>query len=240
MTIEEIIKEIENDPIEKNGQLYHPIPFEEFSNLNTSSNQKAVYHKWNLIKDSASKIFDKDFKNKQILDIGANAGFYSFNFSKLGSSVLSYELLERYSRYATSIIKEKDLNVEWHQEHFNPNSIEDKEIDLTLMLSVFQWMAEGGSKMDYATNALRKVSEKSEYLIFELSFNKGKSHIKTNKWNSYGAMINLLKENSTYTNFKLLGKTKLWRSSYRYLILCSRNQSFEDTGFRKLLQGLNF
>ncbi len=235
MKIEEIVKELEESPIEKKGQLYHPIPFEEFSHLSTSSSKSAIEKKWSLIKNCAEKVFEGDFNGKKIVDIGANAGFYSFNFAKLGCEIQSFEREHRYSKYAKSIIEHKNLNIKWHEEYFDSNHLNDQQVDLTLMLSVYQWMAEGGEKMEYAQNALRKVSQHSKYLIFELGFNKGKSHIKTEKLNHYSALVHLLKENSEYTHFKLLGKTRLWRYYSRFLVLCSKDANFEDTGIRKWL-----
>lgn len=228
-SIEEIVKHLESNPIEKSGSVYHPIPFPEFSNLSVSSNSKAVYDKWNLIKSATDELFNKNLEGKSVLDIGANAGFYTFSLSKLGANLTSFEKDPNYNEIAMAINNEKNTNVTWFESAFDKNKIKGKKFDLCLMLSVFQWMAEGGTKMDYAINSLKAISEQSEYLIFELSFNKGKSCLKTNKLNHYGAMLSLLRENSSYKSFKLLGKTKLWNNGKRYLILCSKQNNLQDS-----------
>ena len=70
----------------------------------------------------------------------------------------------------------------------------------------------------FSLASLRKISEVSDYLVFELGFNKGKSCIKTDKFNHYKELIRLLEENTTYTNFKLIGKTRLWGYYTRFLV----------------------
>ncbi len=237
--LQELAQKAKEQPIEKLGDIYHPIPFEEFSGLKTSSNHKAVEKKWGLIKSTLETIYGGEIKGKKVLDVGANAGFYSFNFAKMGNAVTSFEIIERYSEIAKAVVKEKDVDVDWFAEPFRADfSLPHKKYDVALLLSVYQWMAEGGPKQDYANESLRKISEVSDYLVFELGFNKGKSCIKTDKFNHYKELIRLLEENTTYSNFKLIGKTRLWGYYTRFLVICSNNPELEDEGFRKFVRGL--
>ena len=239
-SLEILAKKAQDDPIEKSGDIYHPIPFEEFSGLKTSSKPEAVTKKWELIHGALKDVFGGEVSGKKVLDVGSNAGFYTFNFAKLGNSVTSFEFLERYSEIALAIVEEKKLDVNWNASAFHPEvELPHKKYDVALLLSVYQWMADEMTKMDYANNCLRKISEVSDYLIFELGFNKGKSCIKTNKLNHYHALVDLIKKNTDYKYVKLVGKTRLWRTYSRFLIICSNDERFQDTGLRKTISNIS-
>jgi hypothetical protein len=240
MNIEEIIEDLKNNPVEKNGELYHPIPFPEFDGLTTSSKPKGVFEKWDIISKTVKIIFGekKDFR---VLDVGANAGFYTFNFAKDGAIVKSFECHDRYKNIGGVIAKEKNLPVEWNPIAFRSNSIQKEEqFDLALLLSVYQWMANGNVNDKEAKSSLKLISDQSDYLFFELGYNSGKSCVRTNKWFHYAEMIRFLQESTSYTNFKLVGKTRLWGGRKRYLILCSNNPKMEDKGWPAFLRKFKF
>lgn len=237
MKIADIIKDIEQNPVETKGQIYHPIPFPEFEHLTTSSNKEAVYAKWKLIKRWMDQIYGADYKNLNVLDVGSNAGFYTFSLAKSGASLKSFECHERYSYIGKAIAEEKNLKVDWIPEAFHCKAITSKDkYDAALLLSVFQWMAEGDIRNQEALDSLKLISDQSDYLFFELGFNSGKSCVRTSKLNHYAEMIQFLKRSTSYTNFKLIGKTRLWRGRKRYLILCSRNAKIEDSGYPSFLR----
>lgn len=236
MKIVDLIKDIEKNPVEAKGQIYHPIPFQEFEHLSTSSSKEAVYKKWGIIKYWIEKI-NPDFTKIKVLDIGANAGFYSFSLAQLGAGLLSFERHERYGEIGKCVAKTKQLKVDWRPKAFDSKSITvNDKFDAALLLSVFQWMAEGDIDHKEALASLRLISNQSEHLFFELAYNSGKSCVRTNKLNHYAEMIQFLKRTTSYTHFKLVGKTRLWRGKKRYLILCSRNPAFEDTGYSALVR----
>ena len=238
--LETLAAEIKKNPIEATADIYHPIPFKEFDGLSISSSKKAVLNKWSKIESIATELFGASMEGRKVLDIGANAGFYTYNFSKKGASVSSFEPHPRYKDLGLKIIEEKNLNIRWENSPVQVDHpyLKDK-YDLCLMLSVYQWMAEGGKEIKYAESCLRKISEKSNYLIFELGFNKGKSHLKTDKLNHYRALIEMLEEKTSYKYFKLIGKTKLWRTYSRYLVLCSNNPAYSDGGLQKIKRQIN-
>lgn len=240
MKIEEIVKQIKDNPIESKGELYHPIPFPEFEGLTTSSNPKGVYEKWEIITNTLNSVFG-DKKDLKVLDVGSNAGFYTFNFAKNGASVKSFECHDRYKSIGKDIAEAKKLAVEWIPEAFHRNSLNKSEhFDVALLLSVFQWMAGGDINDKEALASLRLISDHSDYLFFELNFNSGKSCLKTKKWAHYAAMIRFLKQSTSYTHFKLVGKTRLWGGRKRYMILCSNNSKFEDHGWQAFIRKFNF
>jgi len=240
MKIEDIVKQIKDNPIESKGELYHPIPFPEFDGLTTSSNPKGVYEKWAIISKTLHSIFG-DKKDLRVLDVGANAGFYTFNFAKNGASVKSFECHDRYKSIGKDIAEAKKIPVEWIPEAFHSQSLSENEhFDVALLLSVFQWMAGGDIENKEALDSLKLISNRSDYLFFELNFNSGKSCLKTKKWAHYAAMIRFLEHSTSYSNFKLVGKTRLWGGRKRYMILCSNNTTFEDKGYQAFIRKFKF
>ncbi|HOY63335.1 MAG TPA: methyltransferase domain-containing protein [bacterium] len=212
-TIEEIVKEIENNPVEKGGHIYHPIPFPEFSHLKTSSSREEALKKWGLIERRLNKIFPDGMAGRKALDVGANAGFYTYTLAKIGAEVTAFEPHPRYSKIGGVIAREKGLNIKWNPEAFSADSLsEDDYFDFALMLSVFQWISEGNDKLDYACETLKKLSSKSDMLFFELGVNTGASAVKAACLNKIGFIYRLLKENTDYQHVALVGTTNIWPS----------------------------
>lgn len=240
MKIKEVVEEIRNNPVEAKGHIYHRIPFPEFDGLTTSSKQKGVNKKWEMIVQYSKQLFGKSLKGRRVLDVGSNAGFYTFNFANEGSVVKSYELHDRYSIYGKVISEEKKVDVEWLPEAFTSKSLnEDEHFDIALLLSVFQWMAAGDINDKESRKSLHSISTHSDYLFFELGFNKGKSCVRTNKFNHYAEMIRFLREVTAYKFFKLVTKTRIWGGHSRYLVICSNNQEMDDIGIRRLIRSAN-
>jgi len=237
--IEDVIVDLKKRPIGKKGHLYHPMPFPEFSSLKISSNEKEANRKLNLIVNTANSYFDKDIKDIKVLDIGANAGFYTFSFAKMGAHVTAFEPHARYGPIGSFIAENKKLPVKWFSTNFSRDFLENDNFDITLMLSVFQWMAAGGKFISRAVNELNYISKISETLIFELGYNKGNSCLKTKKINHYAELINMLQRYTRYNSFKLLGKTKPWGSGKRFIVLCSVNSEWDDSGLAKLSRKVN-
>lgn len=238
-SINEILVDIEKHPIAGDKPLYHPIPFAEFNHLETSSNKLEVLLKWEVIADFIESVYGQKFSQLNILDIGANAGFFTFNLAKRGAKVEAFEPNPRYSAIGKFLAKQKKLDVIWHGLDYKKSAIQLKKFDVSLILSTFQWMAEGGRKMHEATISLHEISEMSDNLIFELGFNKGSSCIKTKKLNHYSVLFDLLKQNTVYTNFKLLGKTYIWENSKRFIIACSKMKKIRDCFFTSLLRKIS-
>jgi len=238
-TIDEIVMDLEKRPVESSGHIYHPIPFPEFAHLKTSSDSTEVYRKWNLIKKTLQTIFPGGLSGRKILDVGANAGFFTYSLAMDEAEVTAFEPHPRYAPIGKCLTREKQLPIEWHETPLQCDVIQDRAFDAALMLSVFQWMADGGKRFVDAVEELHAVAKITRYLFFELGFNSGCSCIVTEKRNHYGELIRLLRNGTPYECFMLIGKTKLWRASSRYLVLCSDDQRFDDLSFRKLLRIIN-
>ena len=148
-----IIDDLIANPIEETGHIYHPIPFDEFDQLTTSSKAESAYKKWDLL---TAALPEKDFHQFRILDIGANAGFYSYQFAKRGATVDAFEPRAEYAQLGQKVSAIYDLPVHWYPQPFAESFLNDhNNYDVALMLSVFQWMSEGNAKLDSATETLR-------------------------------------------------------------------------------------
>lgn len=222
-SISDIIKDLEKNPAENYGNIYHPIPFNEFENLKTSTNKEGFYKKWNIIKNAITSELGEELSKVNVLDIGANGGFFTFSLANEVASVVAFEPHLRYGVIGKELVKLKGINnVTWFNKPFDLTEVEDKKFDLTLMLSVFQWMAEGGNELEKASKQLMEISKISKYLIFELGFNSGKSSLTTDNPDHYKELLTLLKTNTVYKNFELLGESNFWGSELsRYIVLCS-------------------
>jgi len=239
-SIEKIIQDLERNSIESCANLYHPIPFEEFKHLTTSTNRKNAYRKWSLIEKVINSIFILPQQKLKVLDIGANAGFYSFMLAKAGADVTAFEPHIRYSKIAKFLCREKRISIDWRPQLFDFSLVKDKYFDLTLMLSVFQWIAKGGENAEEAKNTIRDISRISSYLIFELGFNRGKSCIRTKEFNHYGLLLDILRKNTRFNKFLLLGKTSPSLFSSRFMVLASCDKRYDDKGLLGYVRNLRF
>jgi SAM-dependent methyltransferase len=234
----DVVRDLEEEPVETGGNIYHPIPFPEFSHLKTSSNAAEFEKKWRLISRGIERFAPDGISGLRVLDVGANAGFYTYSLAQAGALVTSFEPHPRYSEIGPIIIEEKGLSVTWHGIPYDATLVGQERFDVALLLSVFQWMSNGDERVNEAAEQLLSISRLSRYMFFELGYNYGKSCISTTRWNHYAELVEFLREHTEYTFFALLGTTRLWRRCKRYLILCSRDGRFEDKLSRRLWRSL--
>lgn len=216
--LQEIAANIEKHPSETSGHIYHPLPFPEFQHLKTSSNPKSAYHKWDLIQ-RAIPSFPVSTSLK-MLDVGANAGFYTFNFAKLGVHVDAYEPHTHYVDIGQQIVEATGLPVQWYNKPLESPDLNGRSYDIALMLSVFQWISQGNKHLREATDLLKLIANSSHLLFFELGCNHGKSHISTNE-RSISWIWRLLQQNSAPKQVYFLGTTTAWGRAKRYLFACA-------------------
>ncbi|NIM96333.1 MAG: methyltransferase domain-containing protein [Anaerolineales bacterium] len=218
--LQALAKGIKSNPYEASGDIYHPLPFPEFQDLTTSSDARSAYRKWALVKNCLP--LRSSFSNPRVLDIGANAGFYAFNFAKLGAIVDAYEPHKHYATIGHQIVEATGLSVRWYNKKLERTDLLDKQYDIALMLSVFQWISEGDSHIDRATDLLRLVASSSRVLIFELGCNHGKSAIHTEErpivW-----IWRLLQQNTSPKRVAYLGQITPWGRARRYIFACAED-----------------
>lgn len=226
----ELAKEIERHPYERTGHIYHPLPFPEFGHLKTSSSAKAAYRKWGFI---CRALGGGSFGGLRVLDIGANAGFYSFNFAKLGAVVDAYERHQHYVDIGRRIVEATGLSVCWHDKAMTEEDIRGKNYDVSLMLSVFQWISRGNEEIDEACKLLEAVAKASRTLFFELGCNYGKSAIYVDecalRW-----IWRLLNRCTSPKRVMYLGTTNPWKGARRYMFACSDGE-IQLSGWQRLV-----
>jgi hypothetical protein len=152
--------------------------------------------------------------------VGANAGFYSFNFAKLGASVEAYEPHTHYATLGRQIAEATKLPVAWHNKPLEAADLAGKTFDVALMLSVFQWISQGNERLAEATALLQQVAAATGILFFELGCNQGKSAIEVSG-RPLAWVWQLLQANTRPKTVSYLGSTTLWRGTRRYLLACS-------------------
>ncbi len=216
--LKKIANELQSNQYERTGNIYHPLPFPEFDHLTVSTKPKSAYQKWHLIRQTLP---NSNISGSHILDIGANAGFYAFNFAQLGATIDAYEPHEHYASIGHRISNATNLQVNWHNKPFEQTDLSSKKYDITLMLSVFQWMSQGNTLLKDATSLLYDISNVSKYLFFELGCNHGKSAISTNE-QPIGWLWRFLQEHTKPKSIYYLGSTSAWGKSKRYIFVCTK------------------
>lgn len=235
--VQAIINDLKNNPVEKSGDIYHPIPFDEFRSLRTSSKPASAYRKWGLIRQTLTP---QNFQQFRVLDVGANAGFYSYQFAKEGATVDAYEPTQRYANLGAQIAELYQLPIHWYGKALDLESLAPTaQYNVALMLSVFQWISQGNARLEEAKQLLLQISKQSQTLFFELGCNYGKSAIQTNA-NSLLWVRQLLAEHTIYPHIAYLGSVRAWRwRGVRYLFACSIQPLQLNTWQRLVTSWLN-
>ncbi len=216
-TLLEIAEWLQKNPQEAGGDLYHPLPFPEFDALRTSSHGPASERKWHLIQQSLPA---RDLAETSALDVGANAGFFSFSLAKLGARVDAYEPHAHYVSLGQRIVSATSLDVTFIGRPLTPNDLHGKQYDVALMLSVFQWIAEGNRRLDHAVEVLRAVSACTSTLYFELGCNAGKSAIQI-RGSSLVWTYSLLRQYAAPKRVYYLGSATAWGRARRHMFVAT-------------------
>lgn len=217
-TLLEIAEWLRQNPQETGGDLYHPLPFPEFGSLRTSSLALASERKWRLIERSLGR--RGDLSGLTALDVGANAGYFSFSLAKGGARVDAYEPHPHYSSLGRRIAQATSLDVTWNPRPIAASDLEGTHYDLALMLSVFQWISEGNRRLDHAVDVLRAVSSGTRRLYFELGCNAGKSAIEI-EGSSLLWTFRLLRRHAAPKRVYYLGSSAAWGRAQRHMFIAT-------------------
>ena len=222
-SIEAVVRELEQSPVERGGNVYHPVPFPEFSHLKTSANFEQVHAKLDLVRTVLRAGFPGGLAGVKILDVGANAGFFTFSLAADGADVTAYEPHPRYGPIGAYLAREKTTRVDWRPIAFDREAARRDRYDAALMLSTFQWITKGNALIDEGRALLRELSQNVGLLIFELGLNSGKSAVTTRRRNHIAHIYRLLRDSTTYPHVRLVGRTEIWKGGNRYVFVCSHN-----------------
>ena len=213
--IDSLIQSLEMEPLESSGHIYHPIPFDRFKPLRSSTHSRATHRKYALIR---SALPFQDFGDRRLLDVGANAGFFTYKFAQLGAHVDAIEPHQRYFELGLQVTDHYGVDVNWHKQPIDVEFLQGRKYDIALMLSVFQWMSKGNTDLATAKLILREISKRADYLFFELGCNWGKSSIQVER-SALRWILELLEENTVYSEIGYLGTVRAWgkiRTMWRY------------------------
>jgi len=232
MTIDEMVADLASRPVETNGHIYHPIPFPEFAKLRSTANEAAVQEKGRHVRAVLERRRSLGLPYARLLDVGANAGYFTFSLAPMLESVTAYEPNERYSSIGQSLARLRTPNVDWRPRAFDEAEVGSERWDVALMLSTFQWISRGNESLPEARQLLRSLSERTSCLIFEIGLNQGASAITTEKRNHVAAIYRLLSDSTSYSAIRYAGRHRMWpeRSpwrGWRHMFVCSH----DDPGF---------
>jgi len=225
-TVSEIVRELEEDPVERSGHVYHRIPFPEFAHLTASSSAESAQQKLELVRNVLDGRRARGLPCDRLLDIGANAGLFTFSLAETVGSVTAYEPHPRYGPIGEYLASARTPNVDWRPRPFALDEVTESW-DVALMLSSFQWITEGDRKLEDGRRLLQALSRNVKCLIFELGLNSGSSAVTTRRRNHVGAIYHLLRRSTEYPHVDLVARTKPWegaaRSGWRYTFVCSQD-----------------
>jgi hypothetical protein len=232
--IESVKADLLADPIEARAPVYQPIYFEEFGDIQTSLNKSAFLKKFNLI----FRYIDEDLTNKTVLDVGSNAGYFSFAAAERNALVDALEPIPRYFELCSTLQNIYGIsNIHFNNDPLTTEFLNKKKYDYCFFLSVFQWISEGNSKLDHAKNVLMELSRHVSTLFFELGCNSGKSAVRTSRINHCAYIYSLLKDSTEFRFIKLIGTTNLWGiRSNRYIFICSKKNLYIKEPFYAFLK----
>lgn len=223
-SVEEIVRELEEHPVEQAGHVYHTIPFPEFAHLSSSSDAETAQRKLELVMNVVARRRGLGLPCDRLLDIGANAGLFTFSMAPRVESVTAYEPHPRYGPIGEYLAQTRVDNVDWRARPFSIDEI-DESWDVALMLSTFQWITDGDRLLAQGRELLRALSRHTSCLIFELGLNSGKSAVTTRKRNHIAWIYRLLRTSTEYSHVRLVGRSRPWGGGWRYEFVCSRDDS---------------
>jgi tRNA (mo5U34)-methyltransferase len=111
-------------------------------------------YKWNEIEAA----IPRDLDGWRALDIGCNAGFYSFELAKRGAAVVGLDLDEQYLRQARWARQRFELDIDFRRGSVYDLARSDERFDLVLFMGVLYHLR-------YALLGLDLVAEKVQRLL---------------------------------------------------------------------------
>ena len=157
-----------------------------------------------------------DFNGKNILDVGGNTGFFSFESIRAGANKVFF--IEGDKNHFEFVNKAKDIlgkDIHTCNMYFNfyDNLLFKEKIDIVFLLNVVHHLGDDfGDKnfsLDQAkieiSKAIKYFNNKAEYLIFQMGFCwKGDRNLPIFKKGTKEEMINFIKE-SISDNWEIFG-----------------------------------
>lgn len=210
-----LIGDIRAAKLETWAEIYHPIPFTDFRHLSTQVTPDTPYRRLEMILSHSG-----DLVGKRVLDLGCNLGFYSFSLARRGAKCTGVELREDYMRIAPQIAAIYDMPVTFVNESLSPELIDRVgDVDVTLCFSMIQWVIDQKG-MDHGKAILRRISERSRRLFFDVSVNEGKACLTCRPGDELAYADRLLRESTGFSHIDYIGKVHPYRTDVRHVFHC--------------------
>ena len=149
-----------------------------------------------------------DLKNKLVLDIGANTGFFSISsLEKEANSVVVYEGNQKHCNFIKDISDILNLNIDVKNEYFTSDTELNLKFDVTFLLNVVHHFADdfGDNQLsmslakDKMIELINSLSYKTKYLVFQMGYCwKGDINQLLFSSGTKSEMISFIKSNTSF------------------------------------------
>ncbi len=148
------------------GTIYQEIPFEEFA-INKSRREENI---------SRLKFIEKtNLKDKIILDIGCNIGYFCFKLAEKGAICYGVDYDEDNIKLAQALKEYKNIKrVHFIHSKFDENFIEEllnkvKKVDIIIFYSAIHWLMQEYHDINIIISLFRKLLNPSQIIFYEPS-----------------------------------------------------------------------
>ncbi len=207
---------IRESKLETWAEIYHPIPFHEFSDLTTQVDGITPYRRLSMILNNST-----DLDGKKVLDLGCNLGFYSFSLAKRGARTMGIDVRQEYIDIATELAQIYEVPASFACGAVSPEWIlqQPGRYDLAISFSMIQWVIDQKG-MEYGMSVLRAISEKADMLFFDVAVNSGKACLRCAPGHELAFSYDLLRDSTGYEEVAYLGEVSPYGADVRHVFLC--------------------
>jgi hypothetical protein len=151
-----------------------------------------------------------DFKDKIGWDLGSSNGGITFSLQQLGAKITTgVDEDESAIQLASRCEMHYQTGARFqHRGIVDFIKSTDTEVDFCCWFSAFMWVIKSDG-LDAAVSTLQKISKQSKTLFFDTSLGEGGAgqYMQQHNLTSVDAITKLLRENTCYTELKIIGKT---------------------------------
>lgn len=164
-----------------------------------------------------------DFKDKNVLDIGCNNGFFCFKLSPLVKKVIGIDVDENAIINAKK--NNKDSNVEFYCSSAD-SFVSFNKVQITLFLSVYHHVVNEFG-IDEARKMLNKISEYTDTMIFESGQSNEQGDFSwkeklPDNFDNPETIAKEIRENSKFDRIYLIGELPI-HGVNRYIFICEKS-----------------
>jgi hypothetical protein len=146
------------------GYTYHPIYFDEFSDVSCHRGESACRERLDCIEKEVH-IESGD----RVLDIGANVGFFAFSFASKGAVVDAIEAQTESFEIGSALAKQNSAHVYYINKPISVRVLDDLDhrYKVALLLSVLHWVMKQEGRLE-TIKILRAVVSRADTVFLEV------------------------------------------------------------------------